>query len=148
MEYGGKELKKSFLTPLTERKAILATAITEPDPGPQVNRVRKTEIKGGDEYVINGSKMFISNRSLADYVIIFCKINPGEPDSHRQFSCIIVEKDRKEFHQEKPKNKLGIRASDTAELSYKNVCIPKENLIGKGKDGFRQIQTLSSRERG
>jgi acyl-CoA dehydrogenase len=147
IEHGSEEQKRKFLTPLTEGNKILSTAITEPDAGSDVARVLTTATKDGDEYVINGSKMFISNGSLADYVIVFCKTNPEEPNPHQQFSCIIVEKERKGFHAEKLKDKLGIRASDTAELTFDNVRVPKKNLIGSEKDGFRQIQTLFSRER-
>jgi acyl-CoA dehydrogenase len=147
MEHGSEELKRKFLVPLIEGNKILSTAITEPDAGSDVTRVRTTAIKDGNEYVINGSKMFISNGSIADHVIVFCKTNPEGPNPHDQFSCIIVESDRKGFHREKLKDKLGIRASDTAELSFDNVRVPRENLIGKEKEGFRQIQTLFNRER-
>ncbi len=147
MEHGNEELKKRFLIPLAEGNKILSTAITEPDAGSDVTRVRTTAIKYGDEYVINGSKMFISNGSLADDVIVYCKTNPEEPNPHDQYSCMIVETDRKGFHAEKLKEKLGIRASDTAELTFDHVHVPKTNLIGNEKEGFRQLQTLFNRER-
>ena len=147
MEHGSEELKRRFLIPLAEGDKILSTAITEPDAGSDVTRVRTTAIKDGNEYVIHGSKMFISNGSLADYVIVFCKTNPEEPNPHDQYSCIIVETDRKGFHAEKLKEKLGIRASDTAELTFDHVRVPETNLIGNEREGFRQIQTLFNRER-
>ena len=142
MAFGSEEQKKKYLTPLIEGEAILATAITEPDAGSDVTRAETTAVRDGDEYVVNGSKMFITNGTLADNVIVFCKTHPEEPSPQNQYSCIIVKTDTKGFEANKLKNKLGIRASDTAELSLKDVRVPVTNLIGKEKEGFKQILNL------
>ncbi len=147
MAYATEDQKKNYLTPLVEGQSIMATAVTEPDAGSDVTCAKTTAVRDGEEYVINGSKMFITNGTLADYILVFCKTHPGEPSRHNQYSVILVEKDRAGFEANKLKNKLGIRASDTAELAFNDVRVPLENLIGKEKQGFRQILTLFNRER-
>lgn len=145
--YGSEEQKRKFLVPLMKERAILATAITEPDAGSDVSSARTSAIRDGDEYIINGSKIFITNGTLASYVIVFCLTHPEEPDPHKRHSCIMVERGRKGFEASKLGNKLGIRASDTAELSFNNVRVPVANLIGEEKEGFSQILNLFNRER-
>ncbi len=147
MEYASAEHKKKYLTPLVEGNAILATAITEPDAGSDVSMAQTEAIRDGEEYVINGSKMFITNGTLADNVIVFCKTHPDDPNRHKQYSCIMVETDREGYRANKLKDKLGIRASDTSEVSLKDVRVPVTNLIGKEQDGFKQILSLFNRER-
>jgi len=145
--FGSEEHKQKYLTPLIEGNAILATAITEPNAGSDVSMAEADAVKDGNEYVINGSKTFITNGTLADYVIVFCKTNPEEANPHHQYSCIMVETDRKGFKANKLKNKMGIRASDTAELAFNDVRVPLTHLIGKEKQGFSQIFYLFNRER-
>ena len=147
MDFGTEEQKRRYLTPLVEGHSIIATAITEPDAGSDVTSAQTTAVREGDEYVINGSKMFITNGTLADYILVFCKTHPEEPNRHSQYSLIMVETDRQGFEANKLKKKLGIRASDTAELSFNNVRVPINNLIGEEKKGFRQILNLFNRER-
>lgn len=138
--------KKKYLTPLVEAKAIMGTAITEPDAGSDVTSAQTTAVRDGDEYVINGTKMFISNATLADYIMVFCKTHPEEP-RHRQYSLIMVETDREGYEANKLKNKLGIRAADCAEVVLKDVRVPTTNLIGREQEGFSQILGLFNRER-
>ncbi|MFH1350351.1 MAG: acyl-CoA dehydrogenase family protein [Pseudomonadota bacterium] len=137
MDYGTEEQKKRYLTPLVAGKAIMATAITEPDAGSDVTSAQTTAIRDGDEYVINGSKMFISNATLADYVQVFCKTHPDEPIRHDQYSLIMVETDRDGYEANKLKNKLGIRAADTAEVVFRDVRVPVTQSYGKGEGGFQ-----------
>jgi len=147
MDFGTEEQKKKYLTPLVEGEAIMATAVTEPDAGSDVTSAQTTAFRDGDEYVINGTKMFISNGTLADYVLVFCKTHPDETSRHRQYSLIMVDTDTEGFEANKLKNKLGIRASDTAELAFKDVRVPVANLIGKEQEGFSQVLDLFNRER-
>ncbi len=147
LEYGTEEQKKSYLPALIEGNSIIAGAITEANAGSDVTMAETTAFLDGDEYVINGSKMFITNGTLADKIICFCKTNPEAPIPHNQFSCIIIESDRDGFQANKLRGKMGIRASDTAELTFKNVRVPSKNLIGKEGQGFRQILSLFNRER-
>jgi len=145
--FASEEQKKKYLVPLVEGHAILATAITEPDAGSDVTRAETSAARDGDEYVINGSKMFITNGTLANNVIVYCKTHPDEPNPHKQYSCIIVETDREGFESNKLRDKLGIKASDTAELAFKDVRVPLTNLVGKEQEGFNQILVLFNRTR-
>jgi len=147
LEHGTEAQRKKYLPPVIKGDAIIAGAITEANAGSDVTMVETRAVKENDQYVINGTKMFITNGSLATALIVFCKTSPEESDPHRRFSCFIVDTDRKGFQANKLRNKLGIRASDTAELVFNDVCVPAENLIGREGDGFRQILTLFNRER-
>jgi alkylation response protein AidB-like acyl-CoA dehydrogenase len=146
IDHGTEEQKKKYVTPLVEGQAIMGTAITEPDAGSDVTSAQTTAVREGDEYVINGTKMFISNATLADYLMVFCKTHPEAP-RHRQYSLIMVETDRAGYQANKLKNKLGIRAADCAEVVFKDVRVPVTNLIGKEQEGFSQILGLFNRER-
>jgi alkylation response protein AidB-like acyl-CoA dehydrogenase len=146
IDHASEEQKKKYLTPLVEAKAIMGTAITEPDAGSDVTSAQTTAVRDGDEYVINGTKMFISNATLADYIMAFCKTHPEEA-RHRQYSLIMVETDREGYQANKLKDKLGIRAADCAEVVFKDVRVPTTNLIGKEQEGFGQILGLFNRER-
>ena len=92
MAYETKLQKQKYLTPLVEGHTILATAVTEPNAGSDVTGAQTTAEKDGDEWIINGSKTFITNGTLADYVIVFCKTHSNEPNRHQRFSLFIVEK--------------------------------------------------------
>ena len=137
--FGTEEQKKRYLPPLAGGEAIIGTAITEPDAGSDVTGAITTAVRDGDEYVINGSKMFITNGSIANYLNVFCLTDPDNPDRHQRHSFFIVETDRPGFEANKLHGKLGIRANDTAEISFSNVRVPASHLIGKEGNGFRQL---------
>lgn len=137
--YGTEEQKKKYLSPLVVGEAIMGTAITEPDAGSDVTGAVTTAVKDGDEYVINGSKMFITNGDVANYLLVFCQTDPDNPDRHKRHSFIIVETDRKGFEANKLRGKLGIRASDTTEISFSNVRVPVSNLVGEEGNGFKEL---------
>ena len=137
--YGNEEQKKRYLSPLTAGQSIMGSAITEPDAGSDVAGVATTAVLDGNDYVINGNKMFITNGSIADYVNVLCVTHPEEKNRHRRHSVIVVETDSPGFEANKLKGKLGIRASDTAEISLSNVRVPRENLIGTPGNGFKQF---------
>jgi len=139
-KFGTEEQKIKYLSPLPVGEAIMGTAVTEPEAGSDVAAVLTTAVRDGDEYVINGSKMFITNGGIADYLLLFCKTNPDLPKPHDRFSLFMVETDRPGFEANKITGKLGVRASHTAEVSFNNVRVPISNLIGgKEGDGFKQI---------
>ncbi len=137
--FGSEEQKKRYLPPLAAGKAIMGSAITEPDAGSDVAGVATTAVRDGDSYVINGNKMFITNGSIADYVNVLCVTHPEVKNRHRRHSVIVVETDREGFEANKLKGKLGIRASDTAEIALSNVRVPMGNLIGTPGNGFKQF---------
>ena len=145
--FGTEEQKESYLVPVTKGEAVMGSAITEPDAGSDVSSVRTTAIKDGDGYVINGNKMFITNGTVGAYFIVLCLTNPDMPSRHNRHSVILVECDRKGFEASKLHHKLGIRASDTAELVFKDVRVPKKNLVGEENKGFYQFMEFFNRTR-
>ena len=141
--YGTEEQKRKYLPPLTKGKAIMGTAITEPDAGSNITGILTLATKDGSEYVINGSKQFITNGSIANYLAVFCLTDPEAESRLKRFGVLMVETDRPGFSALKITGKMGIRASDTAEIRFNEVRVPKENLIGtKEREGFPQIMQL------
>jgi acyl-CoA dehydrogenase len=141
--YGTEEQKKKYLPPLTRGEAIMGTAITEPDAGSDILSILTAAKKDGNDYVINGSKQFITNGSIASHIVVFCLTHTEVESRLKRFGTIVVETDRPGFGAIKLTGKLGIRASDTAEIRFSDVRVPKENLIGeKEGEGFSQIMQL------
>jgi len=141
--FGTEEQKKKYLPLVPSGKAIMCCAITEPDAGSDILMASTTAVKDGNEYVINGSKTFITNGTIADLAVVFCLTDQKSGNRYKRHSFFIVEKGRKGFEASKLKGKLGIRASDTAELTFNNVRVSAENLIGeKENDGFKQVMHL------
>ncbi|WP_435345665.1 acyl-CoA dehydrogenase family protein [Haloarchaeobius sp. HRN-SO-5] len=138
MGFGTEDQKERFLRPVAEGEAIMGAAISEPDTGSDVSSVSTQAEKDGDEWVINGNKMWITNGSVGDYYVVLCQTNPEAEGRYNGFSQIVVEADRDGFKSEKITGKLGIRASDTAELILDDVRVPEENLIGTQDAGFLQ----------
>ncbi len=140
--YGSEDQKQLVLPQLVGGQAIMGMAITEPNAGCDVTGAVTTAEKQGDHWVINGSKMFTTNGDLAKYVIIFCMTDPENPSRHHRHSFILVPTDTPGFNATKIRGKLGIRASDTAELSLKDVKVPVENLVGEEGRGFHQLMNF------
>ena len=138
MEFGTEEQKEEYLPPIAEGEAIMGAAISEPDTGSDVSSVSTRAEKDGDEWVIDGNKMWITNGSVGDFFVVLCKTDPDAEGRYNGFSQIIVEADRDGFDREKITGKLGIRASDTAELIFDDVRVPEENLVGTRGMGFLQ----------
>ncbi|MFB6178707.1 MAG: acyl-CoA dehydrogenase family protein [Halorientalis sp.] len=138
MGFGTEDQKERFLEPITAGDAIMGAAISEPDTGSDVSSVSTQAEKDGDEWVINGNKMWITNGSIGDYYVVLCQTDPEAEGRYNGFSQIVVESDRDGFTAEKITGKLGIRASDTAELIFDDVRVPEENLIGNRGMGFLQ----------
>src|SRR6056297_496587 len=141
MEYGTEDQKERFLEPIANGEAIMGAAISEPDTGSDVSSVSTEADKDGDEWVINGNKMWITNGSIGDYYVVMCKTDDVD-DRYSGFSQILVESDRDGFEADKITGKLGIRASDTAELIFDDVRVPEENLIGTRGAGFLQLMNF------
>jgi alkylation response protein AidB-like acyl-CoA dehydrogenase len=140
--FGTEEQKIKYLPPLPRGEAVMGSAFTEPDAGSDLAAARSTAVREGDEFVIKGSKIFITNGTRADYLICFIQTDPGNPDRHRRHSMIMVETDREGFKAKKLLGKLGIRASDTAEISFDNVRVPCSNLVGEPGNGFAEAMYL------
>jgi acyl-CoA dehydrogenase len=139
LEYGTEEQKERFLEPVATGEAIMGAAISEPDTGSDVSSVSTRAEKQGDEWVLNGNKMWITNGSVGDYFVVMCETDPDAEGRYNGFSQIVVESDREGFSAEKITGKLGIRASDTAELIFDDLRVPEENLVGTRGMGFLQL---------
>ncbi|CAM1366223.1 conserved hypothetical protein [Tenacibaculum sediminilitoris] len=141
---GDDRIKKEYLTPSIEGDKIGCLCISEPFGGSDVAGMRTTAIKKGDTYVINGSKTFITNGVYSDYLVVAAKTNPE--DKHKGMSIFIVDRDTPGISSTKL-DKLGWRASDTAEIAFDNVIIPAENLMGEEGKGFPYIMQHFALER-
>ncbi|WP_353093040.1 acyl-CoA dehydrogenase [Tissierella praeacuta] len=134
-KFGTEEQKQKYLVPLAKGEHLGAFGLTEPNAGTDAAGQQTTAVLHGDDYILNGSKIFITNGGQADTYIIFAMTDKSK--GTRGISAFIVEKDREGFSIGKIEEKMGIRASATAELIFQNCKIPKENLLGKEGEGFK-----------
>ena len=145
--FGTEEQKRLLLPRLVEGEAIMGTAITEPDAGCDVTSATTSAVRDGDEWVINGSKMFATNGNLANFLLVFCMTDPDNPSRHDRYSFILVPTDTPGYSSSKIRGKLGIRASDTAEISFTDVRVPLSNLVGEEGKGFKELMAFFNRTR-
>ncbi|MFZ0724548.1 MAG: acyl-CoA dehydrogenase family protein [Desulfobacterales bacterium] len=145
--YGTEEQKQLVLPRLVSGESIMGTAITEPDAGCDVTGAVTTAEKNGDAWVINGSKMFATNGTVAAYMLVFCRTDPENESPHRRHSFILVPTATPGFKAVKIRGKLGIRASDTAELILKDVRVSAESLVGEQGEGFYELMAFFNRTR-
>lgn len=143
---GSEEQKEKYLPKLVSGKAIMAIMITEPYAGSDVAGIRTKAMKEGDEWVVSGTKTFVTNGTIADYAIVLCKTEE-EGERHRRFSTLIVDLHSEGVKRTKLRGKLGMRASDTAEVHFDNVRVPGENLMGERGKGFYYIMDFFNRSR-
>jgi alkylation response protein AidB-like acyl-CoA dehydrogenase len=136
--FGTEEQKEKYLTPLARGEWIGALGLTEPEAGSDAGSTKTTAVLGGDEWVINGAKSLITNGPIAQVLIIVAKTDPAAKGSHG-ISTFIVEADTPGFSVGKLEDKMGLKASPTSQLFFEDCRIPKENLLGKENNGFRQI---------
>lgn len=146
--FGREEQKKKYLPLLPRGEAIMGMAITEPDAGSDVSAVSTVARKEGHHYVIQGNKIFITNGTLADYLVILCVTNEGEKNKSKRHSPILVETNREGLEASPLKRKLGMRASDTGEISLSEVKVPQEHLVGEVEgEGFHQLMAVFNHTR-
>lgn len=145
--YGSEEQKCKWLPKMASGEYVSAIAMTEPDTGSDLQSIRTTAIADGNDYVINGQKMFISNGQLCDIIIVVAKTDPSE--KAKGVSLIVVEtKDLKGFTRGRNLDKIGLEAQDTSELFFADVRVPKANLLGAEEGmGFLQLMRQLPRER-
>ena len=138
VHFGTEEQKKTYLPPVCTGEQVSAGAFTEPNAGTDVAGYRTKAVKDGSDYVINGNKMFITNGTVCNFMVAQCITNPEEK-KHNSFSLIVVPADTSGITRNKIHGKLGIRSSDTAEIAFEDVRVPRSNLVGKEGNGFRQL---------
>lgn len=131
VDFGTKKQIKKYVPKLTTGKYLGAFALTEPSAGSDAASLKTTAVKKGDYYILNGSKVFITNGNEADTFITFAKTNTGE------VSAFIIEKDFPGLKIGKNENKMGLRGTSTVELFFENCEVPAEQLLGKVGEGFK-----------
>jgi alkylation response protein AidB-like acyl-CoA dehydrogenase len=144
-QLGTDEQKRRWLPGLVSGELISAIAMTEPGAGSDLQGIRTTAVDGGDHYVLNGAKTFISNGILSDVVIVVCRTNPDA--GHQGISLLVVERGMAGFDRGRNLDKVGMKAQDTAELFFDDVRVPKENLLGAEGSGFVSLMTNLPQER-
>lgn len=144
---GTPEQKQRYLPPLCLGEIRMGMAITEPDAGSDVASIQTEAVQDGDDYIINGSKVFITNCSSADFLIVLCVTDPDNAKVHKRFSTIIVETDRDGYSSNPYHGKLSLRTSETGDVVFKNVRVPRSNLMGEEGEGFYNIMNFFNRSR-
>jgi citronellyl-CoA dehydrogenase len=134
--YGSHELKERYLAPAIRGEVVCSIAVTEPDAGSDVAGLRTRAVRDGDDWVINGSKLYITNGAQADWICLLARTS--EEGGYRGMSQIVVETSLPGFRVSRTLDKLGNRSSDTAELSFTDVRVPVSNTIGEIGRGFQQ----------
>ena len=142
LEFGTEEQKQKYLVPLAQGEKLGAMGLTEPNAGTDANGVRTTAVLKGDKYILNGTKIFITNGYYADTYVVFARTNPDLSVGHKGLSAFIVEKGFKGFSFGTKEKKMGIRASATYELVFDDCEVPAENLLGKEGEGFKIAMML------
>lgn len=140
LHFGSEEQKSKWLPKVAEGECLSCGAFTEPDHGSDITSVETTAVKDGDAWVINGSKIFITNSGpLAGFYSVLCETNPDASPTYRGLSLILVEADNPGVSFQDVGKKMGIQLTFTAEVVFKDVRVPLSNLIGKENKGFYQL---------
>ncbi|HDN73541.1 MAG TPA: acyl-CoA dehydrogenase, partial [Archaeoglobus sp.] len=139
MRFGSEEQKEEVLPKVAGGKAITAGCYTEPEAGSDLTAIKTRAVKDGDEWVINGSKTFITNATIADYLIVLAVTNPEAKPRYRGFTTFLIKKDTPGVSVNKIHGKLGIRASPTAEVAFKDVRVDDSAVIGELNRGFYHV---------
>jgi alkylation response protein AidB-like acyl-CoA dehydrogenase len=143
--YGTAEQKQRWLPKMTSGDYIAGIAMTEPGGGSDLQAIRTTAIRDGDEYVVSGQKTFITNGQTADLFLVACKTDRTQ--GAKGISLIVVEADRPGFERGRRLKKLGTKAQDTSELFFNEVRVPVSNLIGEEGKGFGYMMNELAWER-
>ncbi len=138
--FGSEELKKKYLPPMTAGEKIGAYCLTEPNAGTDIAAMLMTATDKGDYYLLDGTKTFVTNADHAQVLIVFAKTDPEA--GRKGISCFVVDKDSDGITVGKLEKKCGMKASDMREISFADVKVPKENLLGKPVEGFRMAVVI------
>src|SRR5687767_14720409 len=137
LAFGTEEQKQAYLVPSIKGEKISCLGITEPDAGSDVSGIKTRAVKDGDEYVINGSKTYITNGHRADFIVLVTKTDPDA--GYDGFTLFVVDMDLPGVIREKKLQKLGMHASDTALLAFQDVRVPESAVLGQVGKGFYHI---------
>jgi alkylation response protein AidB-like acyl-CoA dehydrogenase len=145
LHYGSEEQKRSLLPRMARGEIVTAIAMTEPGTGSDLQGIRTTAIRQGNELLVNGQKTYITNGQLADAIIVACKTDPKE--GAKGISLVIVEAERAGFARGRNLEKIGNKAQDTSELFFENVRVPPSNVLGAEGRGFSYLMQELPQER-
>lgn len=143
--YGSEQLKGKYLPKMITGELVGSLGMTEPSTGSDLQAIKTSAVDKGDHYLLNGSKTFITIGYTSEFTIVACKTNPNTPKEG--ISLIVVDADSEGFSKGQPFHKLGLKASDTCELFFEDVKVPKENLLGEEGKGFIYMMQELPRER-
>lgn len=143
--FGTEEQKLKWLPKMASGEVIGALGLTEPSAGSDLKAIRTRAVREGDEYVINGQKVYISNGQLCDIIVLACKTDPEA--GAKGMSFILVEADRQGFRRGRNLKKIGLKAQDTSELFFDDVRVPVSNLLGKEGGAFPMAMSKLAEER-
>ncbi|HOG46097.1 MAG TPA: acyl-CoA dehydrogenase family protein, partial [Anaerolineae bacterium] len=138
--FGTEAQKRRYLPQLASGAKLGAFGLTEPNAGSDAGGIQTTAVLDGDEWVINGQKVFITSGSIADVVVIAARTDPSA--GSRGISSLIVEKGTPGFRAGRDEDKMGLRGSVTSQLFFEDCRVPKENILGKPGEGFKQFLTV------
>ena len=145
--YATDEQKRQYLTPAVSGECLLGICMTEPGTGSDLAAVATTARRDGDQWVLNGSKTFISNGQIADLFIVVAKTDPEAKPAHRGISLFLVEATSPGFVRGRKLDKLGLRGQDTSEIFFEDCRIPAKNLLGQEGQGFKMLMNALQQER-
>jgi len=146
--FGNDEQKSTYLPGITRGEIVCALGITEPGTGSDMANLTTRAVRSGDHYLLTGSKIFITNGVYGDLYFVAARTGPGTADRrHEGLSMFLVERGLPGFTVSRKLDKMGMRASDTAELAFHDCPVPAENLLGVEGRGFQQLASGLQRER-
>jgi acyl-CoA dehydrogenase len=145
--YGSEEQKRKYLPGAIRGEILLGIAMTEPGIGSDLANVQTRAIRQGDHYVLNGSKMFISNGQIGDLFIVVARTDPDATPPHKGISLLLVEANSPGFVRGRKLDKLGLRGQDTSELAFEDCIVPAGNLLGSEGQGFKMLMEKLQQER-
>ncbi|WP_062895074.1 acyl-CoA dehydrogenase family protein [Mycobacterium avium] len=144
-DYGTEDQKRRWVPRLTNGSAVVALGLSEPGAGSDLKAMRTRAVRDGDHYLVNGAKTFISNGANADLVVLAVKTDGAA--GRAGISLLVVEADSQGFQRGRKLDKLGLQAQDLAELSFTDMCVPAENLLGEENRGFEYLAANLAQER-
>ena len=144
-KYGSDQLRQDFLAPAISGDMVCSIAVSEPTAGSDVSAIKTSAVKDGDDYIINGTKMWITNSTQADFICLLANTSDSSPHSNK--SLIVVPMDLPGITLSERLNKLGMRSSDTAQIFFDDVRVPQRYLIGEEGNGFRYQMEQFQEER-
>ncbi len=145
--YGSEEQKRKYLPGAISGELLLGIAMTEPGTGSDLANVQTRAIRKGDHYVLNGSKIFISNGQIGDLFIVVAKTDPNAQPAHKGISLLLVEAASPGFVRGRKLDKLGLRGQDTSELHFEDCLVPVSNVLGREGQGFKILMEKLQQER-